>query len=121
MATNYSKGYMLEWKTKKLLEEKEWMVFRSPASKDVADLFATKAGKSVLIQAKKTSRKEKKSLYIYGLDGLIETAQKHRAIPLLVYSFYHSPIYALEVKKKDVIVSKDGDNVELIDFMERLL
>ena len=97
------------------------MTFRSPASRDVADLFATLGGVSLLIQAKKTSRKEKKSLYIYGLDGLIDTAKKYKAKPVLVYSFYYSPIYVKEVSSKDVIVSKDEENVELEDFLRGIL
>jgi Holliday junction resolvase len=120
MVTNYQKGYALEWKVKQLLKKEGWMVFRSPASKDAADLFATKAGVSVLIQAKKTSRKEKKTLYIYGLDGLIEMAQKYKAVPLLAYSFYRSPIYVTEVKTKDIIIPKGVNNVEFEDFLERL-
>ena len=48
MVNNYQKGYMLEWRCKKMLEERGWMALRSPASRDVADVFATKEGKSLL-------------------------------------------------------------------------
>lgn len=115
MATSYKKGYMLEYKTKKMLEENGWMVFRSPASRDVADIFATKKGKNLLIQAKKTS---KNALYVYGLDGLIKNARRYKAIPLLVYSFYYTPIYVKEVRKGNERALRKDENIRLADYLE---
>ena len=115
MVNNYQKGYMLEWRCKKMLEERGWMALRSPASRDVADVFATKEGKSLLIQAKKTS---KKALYVYGLNGLLETAKKYKAKPLLVYSFYYTPIYVKEVKNNNEKVLKKDEHLTLEEYLK---
>lgn len=114
MATNYSKGYRLEWKSKKILEKNGWMAFRSPASKSDMDVIALDKKNKLFIQCK-TSKKD--ALYVYGLDGLIKTAKKCGAIPLLVYSFYYTPIYVKEVKNKNEKAFRKEENIELIDYL----
>jgi Holliday junction resolvase len=120
MGTNYARGYVLEWKIKKILEKNGFLVFRSPASRDAADLFASKEGKSFLIQAKKTGVRGKDNMYIYGLEGLIDMAKEHRAKPLLAYSFYYSPIYVKEVSSGSLKLSKGGENLELDRFVREI-
>ena len=115
---SYKRGYSLEWKTKKLLEGQGYMVMRSPASKSESDLIAFDSARKFLIQCKKTGKKGK-SLYIYRLGELMRSAQKHGAKPLLVYSFYYSPIYAKEVTKDSEIL-RTGDRHVLLEKLLKL-
>lgn len=108
MNINYRRGYGLEYKVKKMMENLGYMVMRSPASKSESDLIAFDSARKFLIQCKKTGKKGK-HLYIYRLGELMRTAQKYGAKPLLVYSFYYSPIYAKEVTKESEIL-KTGDS-----------
>jgi Holliday junction resolvase len=113
---SYKRGYSLEWKTKKLLEKSGYMVMRSPASKSESDLIAFDSARKFLIQCKKTGKKGK-DLYIYKLGELMKSAQKYGAKPLLVYSFYYSPIYAKEVVKESEILKTKEKHV----LLEKLL
>jgi Holliday junction resolvase len=112
MNTNYRRGYGLEYKVKKMMEKLGYMVLRSPASKSSSDLIAFDKKHKFLIQCKKTGQKDK-NLYIYGLSELVELAKKYGAKPLLVYSFYYSPIYAKTVEGDSEILKVDGRHIEL--------
>jgi len=112
MTLNYKRGYNLEWKTKKIMEDSGYMVLRSPASKSYSDLIAFDKKQKFLIQCKKTGTKGK-SLYIYKLGDLVKAAKKYGAKPLLVYSFYYSPIYAKEVMADSEILKIGDKHVEL--------
>jgi hypothetical protein len=57
-------------------------------------------------------------LYIYGLAELVEQAKKYGAKPLLVYSFYYSPIYAKEIKGDSEILRLDDNHIELEKFLK---
>jgi Holliday junction resolvase len=109
---NYKRGYNLELKTKKIMEESGYMVLRSPASKSYSDLIAFDKDHKFLVQCKKTGTKGK-SLYIYKLNDLVKAAKKYGAKPLLVYSFYYSPIYAKEIRTDSEILKADGKHIEL--------
>ena len=117
MTLNYKRGYNLEWKTKKIMEDNDYMVLRSPASKSNSDLIAFDRDHKFLIQCKKTGTKGK-SLYIYKLGDLVKAAKKYGAKPLLVYSFYYSPIYAKEIKGDSEILKVDDRHTELGKFLE---
>jgi len=117
MTLNYKRGYALEWKTKKIMEDNDYMVLRSPASKSNSDLIAFDRDHKFLIQCKKTGTKGK-SLYIYKLGDLVKAAKKYGAKPLLVYSFYYSPIYAKEIKGESEILKVDDRHIELEKFLE---
>ena len=117
MTLNYKRGYNLEWKTKKIMEDNDYMVLRSPASKSNSDLIAFDRDHKFLIQCKKTGTKGK-SLYIYKLGDLVKAAKKYGAKPLLVYSFYYSPIYAKEIKGESEILKVDDRHIELEKFLE---
>ena len=112
MTLNYKRGYNLEWKTKKIMEESGYMVLRSPASKSYSDLIAFDKKQKFLVQCKKTGTKGK-NLYIYKLGELVKAAKKYGAKPLLVYSFYYSPIYAKEIMGDSEILKVDEKHVEL--------
>ena len=114
---SYKRGYSLEWKTKKVMEKNDYMVLRSPASKSSSDLIAFDKEHKFLIQCKKTGQKGK-HLYIYGLAELLEQAKKYGAKPLLVYSFYYSPIYAKEIKSDSEILRFDDNHIELEKFLK---
>jgi len=115
--TNYKRGYALEWKTKKILEDNGYLVLRSPASKSKSDLIAFDKNHKLIIQCKKTGTKGK-DLYIYKLGELVRTARKYGAKPLLVYSFYYSPIYAKEVRGDSEILKVGGAHIELEKFLK---
>lgn len=117
MGTNYQRGYNLEYKVKQVLEKNDFLVFRSPASKQAADLFATKNGEIYLVQCKKTGVKDKNTMYIYDLDGLVEMASKYKAKPLLAYSFYYSPVYVKHVTGGSIKLAKDEQNIEFEHFV----
>lgn len=112
---NYMRGYALEYRCKKALEDAGWLAMRSPASKKAADLIAIKAGKTLVIQCKKTAQDV---MYVYGLDELIDMAKKHGAVPVLVYGFGRSSTYALEVLGGKYKLSKDDDNILFEEFLE---
>ncbi len=118
--TNYQRGYMLEYRVKQILEANDFLVFRSPASKQAADLFATKNGDIYLVQCKKTGVKDKNNMYIYGLEELVSMASKYKAKPLLAYSFYYSPVYVKHVTAGSMKLAKDDSNVELEHFVGRI-
>jgi Holliday junction resolvase len=117
MTLNYKRGYNLEWKVKKILENNDYMVLRSPASKSYSDLIAFDKDHKFLIQCKKTGKKGK-SLYIYKLGELVNAAKKYGAKPLLVYSFYYSPIYVKEVESDSEILKVEDRHMELEKFLK---
>jgi Holliday junction resolvase len=116
MATNYGKGYSLEWKVKQALEEAGYFVLRSPASKSELDLIVFDRDRKLFIQCKKTG---KDRLYLYGLKPLMELASRYGAKPLLAYSLYYTPIFAKEVTQDSEILRRDGGNARLEDVLRR--
>lgn len=108
---NYKKGYNLEYRTKQVLERNGWLAMRSPASKSPIDLMATKDGSTVLIQCKKTTSSD--SMSITELGPLVELAKKHKALPLLAYSFSGTPVYAKKVDCERVAVKRIDKHIEL--------
>ncbi|MEM0372361.1 MAG: hypothetical protein QXO69_00750 [archaeon] len=113
---NYRKGYALEHRTKQLLERNGWLAVRSPASKSPMDILATKDGSTVLIQCKKTTTSN--TMYINGLEGFVELAKKHKAMPLLAYSFSGTPVYAKVVRGSKVAVKRIDKHIELEKFLK---
>lgn len=116
--TNYSRGYNLEWKVKQMLEGAGLMVLRSPASKSALDLIALTKSSKLFIQCKKT---KKDALYIYGLQELIQTAEKYGAKPLLAYSLRFTPIYVKEITQDNYILKRDGKNQKLEEYIQHYL
>lgn len=106
--TNYKRGYSLEWKAKRILDDNGYMVFRSPASKSPADIIAFNKKRKLMIQCKKTS---KDTMYIYELDALIKSAKQYGATPLIVYSLRYTPIYVKKVSSEKESFTRDGDNI----------
>ena len=115
---NYRKGYLFERKTKLFLEDKGFLVIRSPASKSPYDLLAIKDNLKLFIQCKKTT---KKYLYVYNLEDLIEISKREKGLPLLVYSFNRTPIYAKLVDDVSVKLKKDDVHILLAEFIESVV
>ena len=110
----YKKGYMFEWKVKKLFEKHGFYAKRSPASKPY-DIEVIKDGKIVfLVECKKTS---KNVLYVYGLEELVDVAKKFGALPLLVYGFYRTPPYVKIVMGDKEKVLKDETHITLEEYL----
>ncbi len=118
MVNNYRKGYLFERKTKLFLEERGFLVIRSPASKSPYDLLAIKDDLKLFIQCKKTS---KKYLYVYDLDDLIKISKKEKGLPLLVYSFNRTPIYVKLVDEVSVKLKKDDGHILLAEFLDMVI
>ncbi len=115
MVTNYKRGYALEHKTKKILEEKGWFVVRSPASKTPTDIYATKNGENLFVQCKKTT---KDKTYITGLKEIIKQAREYKATPLIAYSFQRTPVYAQEITDDKISLDKKAKNTTLKKYLE---
>ena len=116
MVTNYRRGYQLEHRSRKIFEDNDWTVVRSPASKSPSDLYCIKKGDVIFAQCKKTSKFE--HMYIYDLRPLLEMAKKQYATPLLVYSFERSPVYAKEIEDEKENVHKIDNHVELDKYLK---
>lgn len=119
MATNYQRGYQLEYKTKKIFEDEGWLATRSPASHSPIDLYVMGKGKSrnLLVQCKTTS---KDRLYIYELGELIEKAEENDAVPLLVYSLRYTPPYVMKVENEKVKLKREEEHKKLKDYLKEI-
>lgn len=117
MATNYQKGYQLEYKTKKIFEDEGWLATRSPASHSPIDLYVMGKKKNLLIQCKTTS---KDKLYIYGLGELIEKAKENEAVPLLVYSLRYTPPYVMKVENEKVKLKREEEHKKLEEYLKEI-
>ena len=113
---NYQRGYNLEYKTRKILEQNNYMVLRSPASKTPCDLIAFNKKQKLLIQCKKTINNQ---MYIYGLDNIIQLSKKYNATPILVYGFGRTQAYATEIKKPKLKLNKNQKNKTLEEYLKR--
>ena len=110
----------MEHAAQKTLESKGYKVMRAHASKGETDLMAVSPNNKLLVQCKKTFQE---TIRVYGLEPLLSEADKSGAIPLLVYSFYYSPVYAKTVKEGKMKVTKDEPHMtleEYIDFLEEI-
>ncbi len=117
MVTNYQRGYSLEKRAVKILENNGWLCMRSPASKTAVDILAVKNDYKLLVQCKKTT---KDKTYITGLGDLVRKAKKYSAIPLLVYSFTRTPPFAVEVRENSVKLERINKHVELDKYLKTL-
>jgi len=87
------KGYMAEWKIKKILERHGWRVVRAGGSFGEADLISIKNRKCILLQIKSTN---KDKFYYYG-----PFAEKIEGFPFyLVVDFGYGKIRILKPQKK---------------------
>ena len=117
MGDNYKKGYQFEYRSKKIFEENDFLVTRSPASQSAADLYVMGEKNNYLVQCKTT---EKDRLYIYELGELKKIADENNAVPLLVYSFNYTSPYVKKVKKSKEKLKKDENHKELREFVKKI-
>jgi len=115
MPTNYQRGYQLEYKAKKILEENGFTATRTPASHTAIDIYGISRNSNLLIQCKNTS---KDTIYIYGLQPLIEKARETQSTPLIVYSLRYTPPYVAEVKKPKFKAKRNGNNKTLEQYLK---
>ena len=113
---NYQRGYNLEWRAKKMLEDKGWIAMRSPASRKEADIIAMKGNRKLLVQCKKTAGD---NLYIYGLNPLLNLAKQHKAEPLLVYGFRYTPPFVMPVTDDKHKMKRSGDNLLFEEYLRK--
>ncbi len=119
--TNYRKGSAFEFRVRNFFRKLGYTAERKAASSPY-DIIVIKDGVvKFLIDAKKTSQKNKKFIYIKEDDikKIIKESDKLNTIPLIIYGFYRSPIFvepARELIKKDV-ARVDG-RVKLIDYLK---
>ncbi|MEM0379560.1 MAG: hypothetical protein QXR54_02425 [Nanopusillaceae archaeon] len=84
MASKYKIGYYYERKTKKILEENGWDVWRSPASQSPIDIIAIKPDKDKikikLIQIKRTSKEISniEKTYKYDIEKMLDLAKRYK-------------------------------------------
>lgn len=93
--TNYRKGYNFEMRVKKLFDGFGFKAERKAASSPY-DIVVMKDGRIVfIIDAKKTSQKNKKYLHIRkeDVEKIIKESEKLHTEPLIIYSFYRTPVY----------------------------
>jgi len=103
------KGYRVEWKIRKILEEDGWIVIRSGGSFGHADLVCIKEGKCVFFQIKST---KKDKIYYYGYMN-----DKISGFPFFILvDFGHSDI---EVFKPSQTLEK-GKGIPLREFLDRI-
>ncbi|MCD6477706.1 MAG: hypothetical protein J7K87_01760 [Candidatus Aenigmarchaeota archaeon] len=118
--TNYRKGINFEFRVRNLFRKYGYQAERKAASAPY-DIIVMKNGSVVfLVDAKKTSQKDKKVIYLkrYDVEKIIRESKKIGARPLIIYGFYKTPIYVAlpeELIKKKVI--KIGGEMTLEEFL----
>jgi len=113
--TNYKKGYALEYRCKKFLETKGYQVMRSPSSKGSYDLLAVSDYNKLFIQCKKTGSDK---MYLSGLRQIVRDAETVRGIPILVYAFNRTPMYARVIRQNKYALAATGKaNMSFDDFL----
>jgi len=122
--TSYAIGRVLEYRTKAIFEKHGFVVDRRGASKP-ADLVVKRNGVVLFAcECKRTSKKDKDTLYVEkeDVDRCIEFAKRDMAKPLLVVSFYRSPVYvfdAREMKTERKMIRVDrGQGEEIEEFLK---
>jgi len=111
--TNYRKGMNFEFRVRNLFRKFGYQAERKAASAPY-DIIVMKEGSVVfLVDAKKTSQKDKKFIYLKRSDveKIIREAKKLSATPLIIYGFYRTPIFVAfpeEIIKKDVMKMVEG-------------
>jgi hypothetical protein len=80
-ASPYRLGYAFEISCKGILERRDWLVIRSPASKSKVDLFAIHAlYRPMLVQAKRTGM-----IGSAEWNELWEIAERHNCLAVITY------------------------------------
>ena len=118
--TNYRKGSRFEYRVRDFFRKLGYTAERKAASAPY-DIIVMKDGRiDFLIDAKKTSQKDKKAIYISrdDVEKIIKEAKKLCARPLIIYGFHRTPLYVAfpeDLLKKDVIKVEEG--MKLVDYL----
>ncbi|UCG95761.1 MAG: hypothetical protein JSV92_01785 [archaeon] len=123
--TNYRKGMAFEFRVRDLFRKYGYTAERKAASSPY-DIIVMKNGKiNFLVDAKKTSQRDKDFLYVKrnDLEKIIAESKKLGARPLIIYGFYRSPAFVAfpeKLMKKNAARLEAG--LELKEYLEgRLL
>lgn len=93
--TNYKRGMRFEFRVRNLFRKYGYVADRKAASSPY-DIIVVKDGSiKFIVDAKKTSQKNKKDIYISrdDVEKLIREGEKLKTKPLVVYGFYRSPVF----------------------------
>lgn len=94
--TNYKKGRRFEYRVRNLFRKFNFKAERKAASSPYDIIIMNKHGDVIfLADAKKTSQKNKKYIYLKkeDLKKIIKESKKLKAEPLVIYGFYRTPVY----------------------------
>ncbi|MCD4740725.1 hypothetical protein K8R43_06090 [archaeon] len=118
---SYRSGRSFEYRARNVFREQGYQCDRKAGSSPY-DIIAQKDGQTMFLgECKKTGKND----YIYiakaDIDKTIEHAQRQNALPILLYGFNRTPVFAampedLEFTGKMYKVKK-GDNVLLTDLL----
>lgn len=119
--TNYQKGARFEYRVRDLFRKLGYQAERKAASSPY-DIIVMKNGKiKFIIDAKKTSQKNKKRIYLkkQDIEKIMKEANKLKTTGIFVYGFYRSPIFVEFAKnlKNKKIVKLEGRK-KLKDFLK---
>jgi Holliday junction resolvase len=112
--TNYKKGYALELRCKKFLEKNRYQVMRAALSKGSYDLLAVNDFNKLFIQCKKTGSDK---MYLKDLKQVMRDAETVNGIPVLVYAFNRTPMYARVIKQNSYALGMKKANMTFDDFL----
>ncbi len=119
--TNYKKGVSFEFRVRNLFRKFGYVAERKAASSPY-DIIVMKDGVvDFLVDAKKTSQRNKDFLYVKraDLEKIIRESRKFCAKPLIIYGFYRSPVFVAfpeELLKKSAARLEHG--LKLKDFLK---
>lgn len=121
--TNYRKGIAFEFRVRDLFRKCGYTAERKAASSPY-DIIVMKNGiTKFLVDAKKTSQRDKEYLYVTraDLEKIIRESKRFNTRPLIIYGFYRSPIFVAfpeELLKKETGRVEPG--LKLKNFLEKL-
>ncbi len=119
--TNYQKGARFEYRVRDLFRKFGYQAERKAASSPY-DIIVMKDGRiEFIIDAKKTSQRDKKRIYLkkQDIEKLIKESKRIKTTGIFVYGFYRTPIYfeyAKDLKDKKVIKLKGRKKLK--DFLK---
>jgi len=121
--TNYEKGASFEFRVRNVFRNFGYVAERKAASAPY-DIIVMKDGKiSFIVDAKKTSQKNKRYIYLkkHDVEKIIKESEKIKTTPLIVYGFYRTPPFVefpKNVVNKKTIRLEEGQ--ELVEFLRNI-
>ncbi len=118
--TNYRKGVAFEFRVRDLFRKHGYTAERKAASSPYDIIVLRDGVVKFLVDAKKTSQRERDFIYVRDsdLEKITREAGKIGAVPLIIYGFLRSPIFVAfpeELMEKNAARLEAG--LELKDFL----